>query len=146
MLLRELIADYVAQNNLSYRAFAKKCDISNSYLSMIKNDVNPSTGKPPLVTIVMLNKIAKGMDITLHQLCSIIDDMPVDIGKEPRSKVNSPKAKPSDRAMEIARIYDRLEPHTRETIDAIFRLATQKDTEESETTQEKTEYKSKIMR
>lgn len=119
MLLRELIADYLAQNNLSYRAFAKKCDVSNSYLSMIKNDVNPSTGKPPLVTIVMLNKIAKGMDITLHQLCGIVDDMPVDIGEEPKSKIDLSKDEPSDRAMEIARAYDAMSSYGKSMIDKI---------------------------
>lgn len=80
MLLKDLIADYLSLKKMSYRTFATKCGISPAYLSMIKNDLNPSTGKPPVVKIEMLYKIAKGLDMTTHELFDIVDDMPVDIG------------------------------------------------------------------
>lgn len=82
MLLREVIDEYVQKNKMSYRDFAKKSGVSASYLSIIKKNINPSTGEPPVVKIEMLNKIAKAMGTSLHKLCEIVEDMPIDIGSE----------------------------------------------------------------
>lgn len=162
MTLRDLIDEYLKKNKMSYRSFAKTIGISPAYLSMIKNNLNPSTGNPPIVAYETLSKIARGMGMTTHQLFETIEDMPVDIGEPPRSKNVPQKNVPSARAMEVARIYDQLELHTREVIDAIFKIATQNSKPESDvvsalkeseerkleefTDQGKAEYKSKIMR
>ena len=162
MLLKDLIAEHLKENRLSYRSFAKMCGISSAYLSMIKNDLNPSTGKPPVVTFETLSKIAKGMGMTTHQLFEVVDDMPVDIGEPPKRKADLAKKNPSKRALEVAKIYDMLEDHTREVIDAIFKIAMQNSKVESETVralkdlerhklenfseQEKEEYKSRLLR
>jgi len=79
MLLKDLIADYVAKHGISYRAFAKQCGVSSAYLSMINSRNNPSTGKPPVVSIQKLAKIAAGMGMSVHSLIQLVDDMPVDI-------------------------------------------------------------------
>lgn len=83
MLLKDLISDYIKNNGISYRTFAKQCGISNAYLSMINSGNNPSTGKPPIVSFQKLAKIADGMGMSVHQLISIVDDMHVDISAEP---------------------------------------------------------------
>lgn len=83
MLLKELIAEYVMLHGISYRTFAKKCGISNAYLSMINSGYNPSTGKPPVVSYQKLSMIAAGMGMSVHQLIQKVDDMPIDISEEP---------------------------------------------------------------
>lgn len=88
MLLKELIAGYVEEKQISYRAFAKQCGVSPAYLSMITTGNNPSTGKPPVVSYQKLSKIASGMGITIHQLMQEVDDMPIDIGT---NEVESPQ-------------------------------------------------------
>lgn len=89
MLLKELIGQYVEDNRISYRAFAKKCGLSPAYLSMITTGNNPSTGKPPVVSYQKLLKIAAGMDMSIHQLMQEVDDMPVDISTgEPEAQEN----------------------------------------------------------
>lgn len=85
MLLKDLISDYIKNNGISYRTFAKRCGVSSAYLSMINSGNNPSTGKPPIVSMQKLAKIANGMGMSVHQLISIVDDMPIDIGAKQES-------------------------------------------------------------
>lgn len=79
MTLKELIISYREKNDLSQRQFAQKCDLSNGYISMLEKGTNPNTGLPVTPTIPVLTKLAKGMNLSLHQLFSLADDMPVDI-------------------------------------------------------------------
>lgn len=82
MNLGEIIEQYLRANNLSQREFARKCgDISNGYISMIVAGINPSTGKPPLPKLDKLKLIAEGMGMSLNQLLSVADDMPVDLSE-----------------------------------------------------------------
>lgn len=82
MTLAEYIKDYRARMGYSQRRFASRCDISNAYLSILENGVNPSTGGPVTPSIETLGKIAYGMGITVHQLMSEIDDCKVTISPE----------------------------------------------------------------
>lgn len=74
MTLREYIIKYREDHGLSQRQFAINCDISNGYLAMIENNLNPRTGKPPVLSIAMFRKIASGMGMTLQSLIEAIDD------------------------------------------------------------------------
>lgn len=79
MKLKDLLITYRENNNLSQRQFAQRCKLSNGYISMLEKGINPNTGLPVTPTIPVLTKLASGMNISLHQLLSMADDMPVDI-------------------------------------------------------------------
>ena len=115
MTLKDLIAEYIKENNLSYRSFASACGISSAYLSMIKTGNNPSTGEPPVVSLQMLSKIASGMGKSVHQLIQIVDDMPVDISENPQDS-DIPF---SIRAQEVARAYDTMSDYGKAIIDLV---------------------------
>lgn len=91
MLLKDVIAKYRSEHNLSQRAFAAKCGVTNGYMSMIENGKNPSTGKPIVPSFSKLKQIANGMDISVHQLIQISDDMEIDISSENDTKPDSDK-------------------------------------------------------
>lgn len=80
MLLRELIIEYRKQNKLSQRQFAKKCgNLSNGYISMIENDLNPATNKSITPSIEKIASLANGMDLTFDELMSKADDLRIDL-------------------------------------------------------------------
>lgn len=83
MTLAELISEYRQSHNLSQRQMGVQCGLSTGYISLIEKEVNPQTGKPMVPTLTVLNKIAKGMGITIDELIATCDDMPVDMREKP---------------------------------------------------------------
>ena len=79
MTLPELIIEYRNEHGISQRQMASQCRLSTGYISLIEKETNPQTGKPMVPSLAVLNKLAKGMGITLDKLLSVCDDMPVDI-------------------------------------------------------------------
>lgn len=79
MTLGALVAEYRREHGLSQRQFAIQCGLSNGYISMLEKNNNPKTGLPVTPSIPALKKIASGMGISLDELLSIADDMPVDM-------------------------------------------------------------------
>lgn len=79
MRLSELLKVYREEHGLSQRQFASMCDLSNGYISLLEGEVNPKTGKPITPTLPQLAKIAEGMKMTLSELLSCIDDIPVNL-------------------------------------------------------------------
>lgn len=79
MKLSELIIEYRREHGISQRQMASQCSLSTGYISLIEKEINPQTGKPMVPSLAVLNKLAKGMGITLDNLPSVCDDMPVDI-------------------------------------------------------------------
>ena len=79
MKLSELIIEYRREHGISQRQMASQCSLSTGYISLIEKEINPQTGKPMVPSLAVLNKLAKGMGITLDNLLSVCDDMPVDI-------------------------------------------------------------------
>ena len=79
MKLSELIIEYRREHGISQRQMASQCSLSTGYISLIEKEINPQTGKPMVPSRAVLNKLAKGMGITLDNLLSVCDDMPVDI-------------------------------------------------------------------
>ncbi len=81
MKIGEIIQNHLQQNDLSQRQFAKKCDLSNGYISMLINNVNPKTGKPLIPSLSALMALSQGLGISLNELLSIADDIEINIGK-----------------------------------------------------------------
>lgn len=81
MQLKEYIRQYRAdRGNMSQRAFAQKCGLSNGYISMIEKGINPSTGEEPVLTPASITKLATGLDMSVHALINAVDDIKIDIG------------------------------------------------------------------
>ena len=89
MTLRELITQYRSEHGLSQRQFATQCSLSNGYISMLEKGVNPKTQLPLTPTLPALKKLATGMGISLSELISVADDMPVSlVSDEPENGSN----------------------------------------------------------
>ena len=80
MKLSTIISDYRSALQISQREFARRCALSNSYISFLEKDINPKTGKPMVPTLYQYKKLASGMDMTVQQLFELLDeDAPVDL-------------------------------------------------------------------
>lgn len=80
MKLSTIISDYRNHMQISQREFARRCDLSNSYISFLEKETNPKTGKPMVPTIEQYKKLADGMDMSLQSLFELLDeDSPVDL-------------------------------------------------------------------
>ncbi len=79
MTLGEIIENYLTDKDLSQRQFAKLCGVSNGYISMLINNLNPATGKPLVPSLRLVMSIAHGMNMSLEDLISKIDDIKFDI-------------------------------------------------------------------
>ena len=74
MTIGELITKYRTEhNNMSQRKFAKKCGLSNAYISMIEKNYNMQTGKPPEISPEAMEAIATAMDMTIDELARSVD-------------------------------------------------------------------------
>ena len=79
MHIGKFIDNYLKENNMSQRQFAKVCNLSNGYISMLINNMNPKTGRPLVPSLTALLSISKGMGISLDELINSTDDIDVDI-------------------------------------------------------------------
>ena len=87
MKIGEIIKNYRTQNDLSQRAFAKKCGVSFGYVSMLESGKNPRSDKPLVPALTVLNKLAIGMGITIDQLIDLADDMDISLAT-PRAQID----------------------------------------------------------
>ncbi len=91
MKLSTIISEYRASMQISQREFARRCNLSNSYISFLEKETNPKTGKPMAPTLVQYKKLADGMNMSVQQLFEILDnDAPVDLNPLP-SVLHSPE-------------------------------------------------------
>lgn len=127
MTLAELIADYRASNNLSQRQMGAQCGLSTGYISLVEKEINPQTGKPMVPTLTVLNKLAKGMNMTIDELISVCDDMPVNINEKTAPITESGLEEEID--LELARLILSLSPAQKQAaMTYLHYLAEHKDT------------------
>ena len=92
MKLSNVIIDYRNRMQISQREFARRCGLSNSYISFIENEYNPRTGKPIVPTIEQYQKIASCMSMSLQQLFEMLDeDSPVELHQNASSMKEDPQ-------------------------------------------------------
>lgn len=60
--LGELTKEYRKANRLSMRKFAESCGLSKSYMSILENNWNPTTGKEPVPSLDVILAVAKAMN------------------------------------------------------------------------------------
>lgn len=89
MKLGEFVKKYRQEHGLSQRTFAKICNVSNGYISMIEKGENPKTHEPITPTFPMLRAICSGMGITVHELLSIVDDLELDFSSTEKPATKS---------------------------------------------------------
>ncbi len=63
-----MIENKMRQTKMSLRDFAEKCNLSHSYVRNIKKGFDPRTGKQIRPTVETLEKLARGLDLTLNEL------------------------------------------------------------------------------
>lgn len=81
MNIGEIVSNYLADNNMSQRQFAKKCGMSNGYISMLVKGKNTHSDNPIIPSLSSLLAISKALGMSLDELLDSIDDMEVDISK-----------------------------------------------------------------
>ena len=74
MELREVLKSFREENDLSQREFARRCDLSNSLISILEMGVNPQTGKKASPDMITYRKLASGMGITVQSLFEKLDE------------------------------------------------------------------------
>ena len=80
MKLSVIIRNYRMNNDLSQREFAKRCGLSNSYVSFIEKELNPKTGRPLVPTLEQYGNLARGMGMSIQSLFELLDeDSPVNL-------------------------------------------------------------------
>ena len=68
MNIGEIISKYCDDHGMSFRQFADKSGLTSGYMSMLVNNKNPKTGKPPVPKIKTYQQIADAMGITINEL------------------------------------------------------------------------------
>ena len=107
MRIGEVIDKYIKDNKMSQRQFAKKCGMSNGYISMLIKNTNPHSEKPIVPSLTALLLISKALGISLDELLEITDDLNVDIS----AKKNLPDLqKENGRLNEFMELFSRLTP------------------------------------
>ena len=74
MFLGEVIKKYRKEHNLSLRAFANKCGLSYTYISMLEKNTDYRTGKPIAPTLDSVKYISNAMNMPIDDLLKILDD------------------------------------------------------------------------
>ena len=74
MFLGEVIKKYREQHNLSLRAFADRCGLSYTYISMLEKNTDYRTGKPIAPTLDSVKYISAAMNIPIDDLLKMLDD------------------------------------------------------------------------
>ncbi|MBD3949544.1 helix-turn-helix domain-containing protein [Tuanshanicoccus lijuaniae] len=69
-----LIKKYREDHKLSMADFAKKATISKAYVSVLEKNKDPRNGKPIVPSLVTIQNVANGMDMTFDELFNLIAD------------------------------------------------------------------------
>ena len=116
MKLSTILIEYRNKMQISQRELARRCDLSNSYISFIENEFNPRTGKPIVPTLEQYQKLANGMGLSVQQLFEQLDeDAPVDL------HATAPEKPMSDDIRILAQDLSKLSPEQLKQAKAVFR-------------------------
>lgn len=76
MRLSEIVKNYRKSHRMSLRTFGERCGLSHTVIDNIEKETN-QIGTPYQPSLDTLAKVAKGMNLTMNQLMSQMDDMKV---------------------------------------------------------------------
>ncbi|EFM35383.1 peptidase S24-like protein [Streptococcus sp. oral taxon 071 str. 73H25AP] len=101
MKLGELLKAYRTEHKLSMDAFCELSDLTKGYISMLEKNEHPKSKKPIVPSYETIEKIAKGMRISVEGLIDMLDD-----DQEIQINATPPVLSKSS----IQTIYDQLAP------------------------------------
>lgn len=101
MKLGELLKSYRTEHKLSMDAFCELSDLTKGYISMLEKNEHPKSKKPIVPSYETIEKIAKGMQISVEGLIDMLDD-----DQEIQINATPPVLSKSS----IQTIYDELSP------------------------------------
>ena len=101
MKLGELLKSYRIEHKLSMDAFCELSDLTKGYISMLEKNEHPKSKKPIVPSYETIEKIAKGMQISVEGLIDMLDD-----DQEIQINATPPVLSKSS----IQTIYDELKP------------------------------------
>ncbi|EGL88083.1 peptidase S24-like protein [Streptococcus oralis SK255] len=101
MKLGELLKAYRTEHKLSMDAFCELSDLTKGYISMLEKNEHPKSKKPIVPSYETIEKIAKGMQISVEGLIDMLDD-----DQEIQINATPPVLSKSS----IQTIYDQLAP------------------------------------
>ena len=101
MKLGELLKAYRTEHKLSMDAFCELSDLTKGYISMLEKNEHPKSKKPIVPSYETIEKIAKGMQISVEGLIDMLDD-----DQEIQINATPPVLSKSS----IQTIYDELNP------------------------------------
>lgn len=73
MKLSEIVKKYRQENQISMDDFAKRCNLSKGYISMLERDVNPRSKKSISPSLSTINSLSKGMNIDIDTLLKMME-------------------------------------------------------------------------
>lgn len=73
MKLKDILKTYRESHGLSMRDFARKCGLSNAYISILESGIHPRTGKALTPTFHTLSKIATAMGMRVDDLFAMLN-------------------------------------------------------------------------
>lgn len=73
MTLGDLVKKHRVKYNISMEEFAKMCDLSKGYISMLENNTNPRNNKPIAPTLPTIKKIALAMNMDVDSILKLLD-------------------------------------------------------------------------
>lgn len=99
MKLGEILKSYRIEHNLSMDAFCELSNLTKGYISMLEKNEHPKSKKPIVPSYDTVEKVAKGMNISVDSLIDMFDDeQEIQINATPSALSKS----------EIQKIYDKL--------------------------------------
>ena len=80
MTLGEIIKDYRKSHGMSMEAFSKASGLSKAYVGILEKNVNPTTGRPVVPSIVTYKAASMAMGMDMQKLIEMVDeDAPVSL-------------------------------------------------------------------
>ena len=89
MTLGEIVREYRESQNMSQRKFAELSGLSNSYISMLEQNVNSKNGNAIKPSLEAIKKVADTMHVTLDDVLRRLDDIDIDISEKPTALESS---------------------------------------------------------
>ncbi len=107
MKLGEILKSYREEHKMSMDAFCELSDLTKGYISMLEKNEHPKTKKPIIPSYETIEKIAKGMQISVDDLIDMLDDnQEIQINATPSTLLKT----------DIQQIYDQLQPPRQEKV------------------------------
>ncbi|MBQ8507980.1 MAG: helix-turn-helix transcriptional regulator [Clostridia bacterium] len=108
MTLGEIVREYRQEHNLSQRDFAKMCQMSNAYISMLESNKNTKTGLPVVPSLTAIRKVASAIGIALNDILEKMGDAPLSLSTDDDSEKYFEIMNFDESTLEFAKLFDQL--------------------------------------